>query len=81
MIYKIVITNYMDFETRMFNAFTRDLEWNLSWAESTQFTNIDSYFLRLILIFSSQLCLGLLKGLFPVGLPVKMYIPYIQEDR
>ena len=35
--------------------------------------HIDTYFfLKSILILSSHLCLGLPKGLFPVGVPVKI---------
>ena len=38
---------------------------------------IDTHFLRSILILSSHLCLSLPKGLFPVGLPVKILYIYL----
>ena len=44
----------------------------LFWAESTQFLVLMPTYLRSILILSSHLRLGLPKGLFPVGLPVKI---------
>ena len=44
----------------------------LSWVQSTQFLALIPIYLRLILILSSHPCLGLPKGLFPVGLPVKI---------
>jgi hypothetical protein len=37
---------------------------------------IDTYSLRLILILSSHLCLGLPKSVFPVGLIVKILKTY-----
>ena len=56
---------------RFYSAFTRALQY-LSWAESTQFLILIPISLRSILIFSSHLCLGLPKGLFPVGVPLKL---------
>ena len=41
-------------------------------AESTQFPALIPIYSRSILILSSHLRLGLPKGLFPVGLPVKI---------
>ena len=45
---------------------------SLSRAESTQLLVLIPISLRSVLILSSHLCLGLPKGLFPVGLPVKI---------
>ena len=44
----------------------------ISCAKSTQFLVLIPISLRSILILSSNLRLGLLKGIFPVGLPVKI---------
>ena len=66
-------TNYMAYGTRMFNAaFTRALQKPLSWAESTQLPALIPIPSRFILKLSSHLPLGLPKGLFPVGVPVKI---------
>ena len=60
----------MAYETRRFNTeFTRDLQLSLSWAESTQLPTLIPMSSRFILILSSHLRLGL----FPVGLPVKIW--------
>ena len=45
---------------------------DLPWAERTQFLELISISLRSILILSSHLRLGLPKGIFPEGLPVKI---------
>ena len=63
----------MAYGTRRFNAaFTRALQKFLSWAESTRFPALIPISSRSILILSSHLRLDLPKGLFPVGLPVKI---------
>ena len=60
------ITNYMAYGTRRFNAaFTRALQYSLSWAKSTQFFLLIPICLRSILILSSHL-------FFPAGLPVNI---------
>ena len=67
------LTNSMAYETRNFNAaVTRALQQSLSWAEPTQFFVLIPISLRSILILSSHLHLGLPKGLFSVGFPVKI---------
>ena len=43
-------------------------------------SRIDTYFLRPILILSSHLRLGLPKGLFPVGLPVKILKAFLTSS-
>ena len=63
----------MAYGIRRFNAaLTRALQWFLSWAESTQFSALIPISSRSIIILSSHLRQGLPKGLFPVGLPVKI---------
>ena len=65
----------MAYGTRWFNAaFTRARQQFLFWAESTQFPALTPISSRSILILSSHLRLGLPKGLFPVGLPVKLLL-------
>ena len=67
------LTNSMAYGTQRFNAaFTRALEYSLSWAESTQLPALIPISWRSILIISSHLRLGLPKGIFPVGLPDKI---------
>jgi hypothetical protein len=68
-----LLTYSMAYGTRRFNvANTRAFDYSLSWAESTQFLVLIPISLRCILILSSHLRLGLHKGFFPVGLPVKI---------
>ena len=63
----------MAYEIRNLDAaFTRAFQESLSWNESTHFLVIIPIFLRSILIVSSHLRLGLHKGLFPVGLPIRI---------
>ena len=65
----VILINLMAHGTWRFNAaFMRALQWSLSWAESTQFHVLITISLGSILIWSSQLCVGLPKGLLPVGL-------------
>ena len=67
------LTNSMTYGTRRFNAeFTRAIRYSLSWAESTQFFLSISISLSFILILSSHLRLCLPKGLFSLGLCVKI---------
>ena len=67
------LTNSMAYGTQMFNAtFTKSLQLSLSWAESTQLPALILISLRSIIILITHLRLGLPKGLFPVGLPVKI---------
>ena len=49
---------------------------NLYPVELTQFLTLRSISLRSILILSTHICLGLPKGLLPVGLPVKIFKLY-----
>ena len=63
----------MPYGTRRFNvAFTRAFQKSLSWAESTQFLVLIPISLKSTLILSSHLRLGLPKGIFPAGVPVKV---------
>jgi hypothetical protein len=63
----------MVYRTRRFNAaFTRALQLSLSWAEWTPFPALIPWSSRSILILSSHLRLGLPKGLFSLGLPVRI---------
>ena len=76
----LVNTNSIDYVTRRLNAaFTRAIQWYLSWAKSTQFLVLIPISLRYILILSYHLRLGLPTGLFTVDFPVKVwkhsYIP------
>ena len=67
------LSNSLTYETRRSNAAsTRALQLSLSWAESAQFLVLISISLRSILIMSSNVRLGLQKGLFPVDVPVKI---------
>ena len=67
----IKLTNSMAYGTRRFNAtFTRALQYR--YPEPNQHNSPHWYISRSILIFSSHLHLGLPKGLFPVGIPVKI---------
>ena len=52
--------------------YSQRLQYSLSWAESTQFLLVILISLSYILILFSHLCLGLPKGIFPVGVSVKM---------
>ena len=66
-------TNSMVYGTRRFNvAFTTALQQSLSWVESTKFPVLTPVSLRSILILSSHRRLGFPKGLFQVGVPVKI---------
>ena len=61
----------MSYEIRRFNAaFTMALQQSLCCAESTTFLVLTPISLKLILILSSYLALP--KGLYPMGLPVKI---------
>ena len=51
---------------------SQGLQLSLSWAKSIQFLVLISISLRPIQILSSKLRLSIPKGLFPVGLPVKI---------
>jgi hypothetical protein len=63
----------MTYGTRMSNASSRRAHQQfLCWAESTQVLVLIPIFIRSILILSSHLILGLPKGLFPVGVPIKV---------
>ena len=64
--------------TRRFSVtFTRALQLSLSWAQTTHLLVLISISLRSILILSSHLCLGLPKGLFPIGLFVKIFKAFL----
>ena len=66
-------TDSMTYETRRFNAaFKR----TLPWTESTQFLVLIPIYLRSILILPSHR-LGLPKGIFPAGVPVKILKAFI----
>jgi hypothetical protein len=58
---------------KLITVFTRSCHWSLSWATWTQFTTFHTVSLRYILIISSsQLCQGLVSGLFPLVSPTKI---------
>ena len=64
----------MAYGTRRFNAaFTRALQYSLSWTESTRFLVLLAISLRSILILSSHVRLGFPKDLFSVGLSIKIF--------
>ena len=66
-------TTYKAYVTLRFNAsITISIQKTLSWAESIQLLVLIPISLIFILMFSSNLRLGIPKGLLPVGLPVKM---------
>ena len=72
-LFSFKLTNPMAYGTWRFNAaFTRALQYSLSWAESTKLPALISISSRSIIIQTSHLRRGLPKGLFPVGLPVKI---------
>jgi hypothetical protein len=61
--------------TRIFiTEFARALHWSQSWARSMQSTLPHPSSLKSILIFSSDLLLGLPKGLFPSGFPIWIHL-------
>jgi hypothetical protein len=58
---------------RFITAFTRSLQWTLSWATSIQLTPSHSISPRSILILSTHLRFGLPSGLFFLAFPPKSY--------
>ena len=63
---------------RFITAFTSAGHLSLSWASSIQSIPPTSHFLKIILILSSHLRLGLPNGLFPSGFPTKtLYTPLL----
>ena len=76
-----ILTNFMTYGTRRFNvALTKALQEFLSWAESTQFPALIPISSRSILILSSYLRLHLTKGLFLVGLPVRILKAFLPSS-
>ena len=65
----VTITNFIAYGTQRFNAAFPSA---LQQSRSTQFLVLIPISLRSILIMSSNLCLGLPNGFFPVGVPVKI---------
>ena len=63
----------MAYETLRFSAaFTMAMQYFLSWAESTQLLVLILIYLMSILILYSHVHIDIHKGIFPVGLPVKI---------
>jgi len=55
-------------------VFTRARHWSLSDNHMNEIHNLQTYFVRSILILSFNLRLGLPSGLLPLGLQVKFFI-------
>jgi len=62
-------------------VFTRTSLWSLFWARWIQSTTSHPVFLRLTLILSSHLRLGLLSGLLPSGLPTKIFHAFLISSK
>jgi formylmethanofuran dehydrogenase subunit E-like metal-binding protein len=56
---------------KVHTVFTKARYWTLSWASRIQFAQSIPNCIRLSLMLSSHLCLGLPSGLLPSGLPTK----------
>jgi hypothetical protein len=62
---------------RFITGFTKALHWSLPWVSSIHSIPPHPISLRSILIFSTQLCVGLPSGLFPSGYPTKILYAFL----
>jgi len=62
---------------RFITVFTRACHWSLFSAKWIQSTHSQPISLKSILMLSLYLCLGLLRGLFPLGFPTKILCTFL----